>query len=230
MTGKLNNIYVVIPYFNESTVIARVVEPLLQGGYNIVIIDDGSSQRPESSLSANTQIAILHHRVNLGQGAALQTGIEFALKQNAEYIITFDGDGQHDATDIPTLLNPLLNENIDITLASRFLKKGSHNAPAGRSAVLKFSRWINYLFTGLYLSDSHNGLRAMTRSAAQQFDLKENRMAHATEVLLAIKKKKLKYREVPATVIYTEYSKKKGQSIFNSIKIFFDLVLHKLFE
>ena len=150
--------------------------------------------------------------------------------QGAQYLVTFDADGQHAATDIPALLFPLQNNDADITLASRFLKPGHHNAPLLKKILLNVARLVNYFFTGLYLSDAHNGLRAMTRHAAENIVIRENRMAHATEILFAIKKHKLKFREVPATVLYTEYSKNKGQSVFNSIRIFFDLVLHKIFE
>ena len=95
---------------------------------------------------------------------------------------------------------------------------------------MKLGRWVNYFFTGLYLSDAHNGLRAMNRLAAITIRISENRMAHATEIIAQVKKYKLRYKEVPANVIYTDYSKQKGQSSFNSLKIFFDLVLQKLFR
>jgi polyprenyl-phospho-N-acetylgalactosaminyl synthase len=173
---------------------------------------------------------LLRHKINLGQGAALQTGIDFALKYNPSYIVTFDADGQHSADDIDKLLEPLQNNEADITLGSRFLKPGLHNAATGRKWLIRAARWINYLFSGLFLTDAHNGLRAMTAKAAREFDIRENRMAHATEILLFIRRKKLRYKEVPVTISYTDYSRKKGQSGFNSIRIFFDLALHKLFE
>jgi glycosyltransferase involved in cell wall biosynthesis len=224
----VKHIYIIIPCYNESRVIGDVTNALSGEDYEIVLVDDGSAVDPGSFIK--TPVIILRHEVNLGQGAALQTGIEFALASGAEYIVTFDGDGQHSPADIKNLLEPLINGEADITLASRFLEKGSHNASAGRKLVLKAGTWVNYLFTGLYLTDSHNGLRAMNRKAALAIDLKENRMAHATEFLLSIQRKKLRYKEVPATVRYTDYSRRKGQSVFNSIRIFFDLVLHKLFE
>lgn len=175
-------------------------------------------------------IYLLHHKVNLGQGAALQTGIDFALAINASFIVTFDADGQHSARDITVLLEPLQKNEADIALGSRFLTSGRHNASRKRKWLIKAARWINYFFTGLLLTDAHNGLRAMTAKAAREFHIRENRMAHATEILLFIRRKKLRYKEVPVTISYTDYSRKKGQSGFNSIRIFFDLVLHKLFE
>jgi len=221
--------FIIIPAFNEKAVISEVVEQLLHLGSNIVVVDDGSSEDLKTELEKYTQIDYIRHKVNLGQGAALQTGLSFALKKKAEYIITFDADGQHSAEDIPAILAPLLEGQVDIVLASRFLIEGSHNAATSKQVLLKAGRWVNYFFTGLYLSDAHNGLRAMTRKAASTLTITENRMAHATEIIAQIKKHKLRYKEIGAKVTYTNYSRSKGQSSLNSLKIFFDLVLQKLF-
>ncbi len=224
-----DNVFVIIPVFNEKKeVLVQTIRELQKASYPIVVVNDASDN--DINLPGFGIIYSLRHAVNLGQGAALQTGIEFALQKKAKYLVTFDADGQHSSADIPALLLPIQNNEADITLASRFLRPGHHNASFSRQLLLKTARWINYLFTGLYLSDAHNGLRAMNRAAAEKIALKENRMAHATEFLFAIKKNNLRFKEVPATVTYTVYSKSKGQSIFNSIRIFFDLVLHKLFE
>ncbi|HEV7781086.1 MAG TPA: glycosyltransferase family 2 protein [Chitinophagaceae bacterium] len=224
-----DNIFIVLPAYNEKKeVLEQTVTSLLRNSYNIVVVDDGSCQK--ISLPGHTHLFLLRHRVNLGQGAALQTGIKYAIQKGACFIVTFDSDGQHDPGDLPAMLAPLQNEPVDITLGSRFIKKGSHNATTGRRLVLKAGRLVNYFFTGLYLSDSHNGFRAMTRMTAEKMIITENGMAHATEMLLVIKKNKLKFREIPVTILYTDYSRKKGQSVFNSIRIFFDLLLHKLFQ
>lgn len=229
LVQEKDKIFIIIPVYNEKRAVhEEVVNELLNKNYLVIIVDDASAEK--IILPHNTNIHLLRHAVNLGQGAALQTGIEYALSQGVEYLVTFDADGQHAATDIPAMLLPLRNNEAAITLASRFLKPGHHNAPLSKKILLKVARLVNYFFTGLYLSDAHNGLRAMTRYAAENIVMRENRMAHATEILFAIKKHKLKFKEVPATVIYTEYSKNKGQSVFNSVRIFFDLVLHKIFE
>lgn len=225
-----NTTWVIIPAFNESAVIGKVVEDLLSREYNIVVVDDGSKTNLINQLSGITGIHYIRHKVNLGQGAALQTGITYSLQKGATRIVTFDADGQHSPDDLPALLTPLQDGTCDITLGSRFLSAGGHNAGKFRTWTLHVGRWVNFFFTGLRLSDAHNGLRAMSRKAAEKIKLKENRMAHATEILFLIKKHHLKYREVPVTITYTLYSKRKGQSVFNSIRIFFDLVLHKLFE
>lgn len=223
------DIAIVIPAYNEGAVLQQVVGTLLaENKYHIIVVDDGSAT--PVMLSAADNISLLRHKINLGQGAALQTGISYAVKKGFGYIVTFDADGQHAVADVPAILQPLQSGEADITLASRFLKPGMHNASFFRKLFLKAGRWVNYFFTGMYLSDAHNGLRAFTGKTAKQIELKENRMAHATEVLFEIKKNGLHWKEIPASVVYTEYSKSKGQSVFNSIRIFFDLVLHKLFE
>ncbi len=224
-----DNTYIIIPAYNENKeVLDQTIDELLKTSCRIIVIDDASSEK--INLPDTKNIFLLKHPVNLGQGAALQTGIEFAILKKANYIVTFDADGQHTVGDISAMLLPLQKAEADITLASRFLKPGMHNASGLKRVILRFGRLVNYFFTGIYLSDAHNGLRAMTAETAKKIQLKENRMAHATEILYLIKKYKLKYKEVPATVTYTNYSKSKGQSVFNSIRIFFDLVLHKLFE
>ena len=224
------SVFIIIPFYNENAVIEEVIGKILPLGYKIVVVDDGSLISPYDVIKKFSGAFLLRHKVNLGQGAALQTGIEYALKNRAEYIVTFDADGQHAADDIEAMLLPLSRGSADVTLASRFLKNGLHNASLIKQIVLKIARGVNFLFTGLYLTDAHNGLRALNKNAAEKIYIKENRMAHATEILLLIHRYKLKYQEIPARVIYTKYSKTKGQSVFNSLRIFFDLVLHKLFE
>ena len=224
-----NEVYVVVPAFNEDAVIRQVVNDLLGLHYKVVIVDDGSEDHLCTLLS-DLPVFCLRHKVNVGQGVALQAGIAFALSKQANYIVTFDGDGQHQAMDIGKLLLPLINNEADITLGSRFLPGADHNMPASRRLLLQIGRRLNFLLTGLLLTDAHNGLRAMNRKAAAAIQITENGMAHATELLTQIKKKKLRYKEVPVTIRYTDYSKKKGQSAWASFRIFFDLLLNKIFK
>ena len=222
-------VFIIIPAFNEQAVIRAVVEDLLPCKYNLVVVDDGS-EKPLENLLTNLPVHLLRHPVNIGQGAALQTGIEFALAKNAEYIVSFDADGQHHAADIEKLITPLLNDKADIVLGSRFMEGSMHNMPVKRKMLLNIARVLNFLFTGLWLTDAHNGLRAMNRKAASSIRLRENRMAHATEILSLIKKNKLRFTEVPVTVTYTSYSQKKGQALGSGFRIVFDLLLNKIFR
>ena len=223
------DVFVIMPAYNENLIIQPVIQELLPYQYNIVVIDDGSA-KTLAPLLKKIPVYFIRHKVNLGQGAALQTGIEFALSKQAKYIIMFDADGQHQASDIEKLLLYLINEKVDIVSGSRFMKGSSHNMSSGRKLFLQIARFANFFFTGLLLTDAHNGLRAITREAAQKIKITENGMAHATEILNQISKRRLRHREVPVTIHYTEYSKKKGQTLTSSFRIFFDLLLNKIFK
>jgi glycosyltransferase involved in cell wall biosynthesis len=224
---KPSSIYVIIPVFNEQEVITDVIDKLKNAGYSIVIVDDGS-ELLVSSMLKNQQVHSLRHKINLGQGAAIQTGITHALSCGAAYLVTFDADGQHDHADIPALIKPLVNDKVDIVFGSRLMKGGSHNMPKGRNFWIQAGRIVNFFFTGLLLSDSHNGLRAMTAEAASKIHIAENRMAHATEFLVQVKKNKLSYCEIPVNILYTPYSLKKGQKGSNGLRILIDLIINKL--
>lgn len=204
------------------------VTPLLEKGYTVVVIDDCSTDNTFDELK-NSGVHYLKHEVNLGQGAALQTGIEYALENGAEYAVTFDADGQHDYTEIPALLQPVIEGKADITMGSRFLRKEDiEQVPPMRKLVLKGAIIVNGLLTGLWLTDAHNGFRAMNRKAMQCIYLRENRMAHASEILSQVKLHKLRFQEVPVKITYTDYSKVKGQSSMNSVNILIDLLLKKI--
>ncbi len=218
----------IIPVYNNALTIRKVVEDIHQAGYSsIVVVDDGSQEDIQNAL-LGLQIHYLRHEINRGQGAALKTGLDFAKTLNPAIVITFDADGQHDASDIPALLAPITTDACDITLGSRFLKKNA--IPAQRRIVIQIARRINFLLTGLLLSDAHNGLRAMNTTAFQSICIREKRMAHATEIIAEIKRLELRYQEVPVTIHYTDYSKLKGQRNWNSISILFDLLSRKLFK
>lgn len=229
---QLNNsdVFVIVPCYNEQhSILLDVLVQLLKAEYNVVLVDDGTTEKIQLSL-ANESLHVIRHRINLGQGAALETGTNYALQKQAKYIIHFDADGQHCASDIPDLLNPLLIDNADIVFGSRFLGTDATQIPSTKRILLQIARYINYVFTGILLTDAHNGLRALNLKAASQLRITENRMAHASELLMLVRNKKLRYTEVPVQIKYTAYSLQKGQSIWNSIRIFFDLILHKLFQ
>lgn len=223
------SVFVVIPAFNEEAVINEVIGKLLPYKYSLVIVDDGSAI-PLRSIIDTAKVNLLRHKINLGQGAALQTGIEFALSRHAEYIVSFDADGQHEASGIAILLEPLIGKKAGIVFGSRLMKGGTHNMPAGRNFWVQSGRIVNFLFTGLYLSDAHNGLRAMTGETALLLHIRENGMAHASEILIQVKKNKIAYMEVPVRINYSDYSIKKGQKGSHSLRIVFDLILNKFFK
>lgn len=219
-----SQIYVIIPCFNEAQVLRQTILPLVKCQYQVVIVDDGSTDNSWRTIQ-DLPVFYLKHLTNLGQGAALQTGMDFVLKEGGNIAIHFDADGQHPPEEITNLIKPILEENYDIVIGSRFLKKENKNQiPRKKIIVLKLARYFNGLMTGVWLTDAHNGFRALNRNALEKIRFSENGMAHATEILSLIKKQNLILKEIPVNINYTAYSIQKGQSIWNALNILFDLL------
>lgn len=220
------SMWVVIAAYNEAPVIGRVVADLIRHRYAVAVVDDGSSDDTGRKAGA-AGATVITHPVNLGQGAALQTGIEFAVGSGADYVVTFDADGQHRASDVGALLDSLKKQPADFALGSRFLGHAPA-MPLARRTLLKVATWFTRLTTGLHVTDTHNGLRAMTRRGASRIDLRQNRMAHASELLDQIARSGLGYVEVPVTIEYSAYSLGKGQKLSDSLRILVDLSAQRL--
>jgi glycosyltransferase involved in cell wall biosynthesis len=226
--GSKPALWVICAAYNEATTIGRVVWGLDGAGYRVVVVDDGSNDGTRH-IAAAAGADVVVHPVNLGQGAALQTGFDHALAQGAEVLVTFDADGQHRVSDIPVLVDTLQRERAEFALGSRFLGQ-AHNLPALRRWVLYAATIFTRLTTGMRLTDSHNGLRALTRKGAAAIRLRQNRMAHASEILIEIAHSGLRYVEVPVTIEYTAYSLAKGQSISDSLTILLNLFAQELYR
>jgi glycosyltransferase involved in cell wall biosynthesis len=223
---RMSDIWIVIAAYKEEAVIRNVVADVTRSHANVAVVDDGSGDRTAEEAAAGGA-AVVSHPINLGQGAALQTGITFALSRGAQFIVTFDADGQHQVRDIARLLQALKTHEADFALGSRFLEPGS-NVPPVRRLVLHAAAAFTRVTTGLSVSDAHNGLRAMTRRGAMSLSIRQNRMAHASEILQQIADSGLRYVEVPVTISYTDYSLAKGQQLTGSIDILVDLMAERL--
>jgi polyprenyl-phospho-N-acetylgalactosaminyl synthase len=226
MTEDTRKVMIVIPAYNESTVVGSVVERVRRVCPAVVVVDDGSSDGT-GDVARVAGATVVRHAINLGQGAALQTGITYALRAGATHIVTFDADGQHDPGDIDTLVSALVDARVDVALGSRFAGT-TVDMPRSRRALLQVARLVNFALTGLMLSDAHNGVRAFSRHAAEQLHIYQSGMAHATEIVAQIARRRLRFVEVPVTVHYTEYSLAKGQKLSNSFHILMDLLLSGL--
>jgi glycosyltransferase involved in cell wall biosynthesis len=219
--GSSNRLWVVIPAFNEGEVIRDVLAMVLECVPNIVLVDDGS--RDETATFARSMgVHVVRHPINFGQGAALQTGLEYACERGAQYIGTFDADGQHRIEDLAKMFEILSDGQYDIVLGSRFLGE-TINAPRSRRLLLRYATLFTNWTTGLTLTDAHNGLRAMTADTARRLDIQHNRMAHASELISRIRELKLRYVEVAVSIRYTEYSLQKGQRMQDAGRILTDL-------
>lgn len=220
---QLHSLYVVVPAYREAEVIAQTVTALTDCIEHVVVVDDCSPDDTGARARA-AGASVLRHPINLGQGAALQTGITYALACDAKYIATFDADGQHSVTDLETMLSVLVGKRLDIVIGSRFLGT-TKGMPRSRSLFLQAALLFTKLTSGLPLTDTHNGLRVMTAETARKLAITQNRMAHASEIIDLIAHLKLKYQEVPVTIHYSAYSLNKGQNLSGSFDILIDLLI-----
>lgn len=223
-----DRLWVVIPAFNEATAIEGTIASLRRYYQNVVVIDDASTDGT-AELAARAGATVIRHVVNRGQGAALQTGITFAIRANAEIIVTFDADGQHQPTDIPALVAPVKSGECDVVLGSRF--RGSSNVPRARRILLSLAVVFTRLMTGAVITDTHNGLRAFSHEAARRLNLTMDRMAHASELIDQIVAARLRFVEVPVHVLYTPYSIRKGQtSTLGALRVLWEYLLGRWFR
>lgn len=214
--------WIVIPLFNEAPVIRGVVQTVLEKFDHVVCVDDGSSDDSAAEAEAGGAV-VVRHPINLGAGAAIRTGLDYALQDpGARHFVTFDADGQHQVGDAVDMVARLDAEDLDIIIGSRFLDDRTKPG-AIKKAVLRTAVLFERLSTGIQLTDAHCGLRALNRRAATLIEVHQNRMAHATEIVAEIGRHELAYAEHPVHILYTDYSRAKGQSVWNSVNIISDL-------
>ena len=215
-----------IPAYQEAKRLGATLDDVCSRYSNVVVVDDGS--RDDTAAVGLARSAwVLRHPVNCGQGAALRTGLDFALKKGARIIVTFDADGQHAPDDIERIAEPVRAGQVDVALGSRVLGT-TIDMPASRKLVLKAGVLFTRIFSRVALTDTHNGLRAMSGDAAARIRIVQNRMAHASEIIDEIRIQKLRYCEVPVTVRYTADSLEKGQGSWNAFRIVGQLIAGKL--
>lgn len=225
----MKNIFVIVPVYNESKVVIKVIKELQKKFKNIVCVDDCSTDDSFFKLKKLKRITLIKHIINQGQGAALQTGINFAKLNKADLFVTFDSDGQHSATEAAAMIKKINSMNVDIILGSRFKKKSLQlEIPVFRRIILKIAIIISNLFSGLRLTDTHNGLRVFNRRFSNTLNIKMNGMSHPNEFLDNIKKNNLKYLEYPTKIKYNNYTINKGQKNINSLNILFDIIINKI--
>ncbi|HSR88878.1 MAG TPA: glycosyltransferase family 2 protein [Candidatus Udaeobacter sp.] len=217
-------LFVIVPAYNESKNIGRVISGLFSQGFkNIVVIDDASADNTyEEAKKAGA--AVLKHEVNRGQGAALQTGNEYAMASGASFVVHFDADGQFNPADINKALAVMQEKNIDVLLGSRFLDNRSQIPWTKKHLVLPMARLINNFLTGIELTDVHNGFRILSRRALENINISQDRMAHNSEIVRQIKQKNLSYLEYPVEVTYNEY----GQGVGGGLKIIWEILHGRL--
>lgn len=221
---------IIVPAFNESKVIYKVLKSLpkkIKGVslLDLVLINDGSHDK--TALEAHRAgVKVVSHIINRGLGAAIKTGLEIAKLKKADIAITFDGDGQHNPSDIEKLVYPIVSNKADLVVGSRFKKK--QPLPLDRIIINWLANLVTFALSGSMSTDSQSGLRAFSKKAMQLIDFKADRMEFSSEILLDAKRHNLKVVEVPIEAIYTDYSRSKGQKNLNAIPVFSRLLLKLL--
>lgn len=222
MTCSNNDVWLVIPVYNEGPVIRDVLTSVLKTFPNVVCVDDGSTDQ-SAEMVLRTDAHLVRHPINLGQGAALQTGIRYALNRSGgQYFVTFDADGQHRVEDVLSMLEVARSGKADVVLGSRF-GAGAASVPLLKRIVLRTVVALSPTARRLKLTDAHNGLRLFGRAAAADLQITQNGMAHASEIAGWLARSSWRVAEVPVTVLYTDYSRGKGQSLINGVNILFDV-------
>ena len=215
-------IFCVIPALNESKNISQAVLNVIPFVDRVVVVDDGSSDNT-ALLAKKAKAVVLSHLVNRGQGAALETGNQYCLKNKADIIVHFDADNQFIAKEISDIISPIINNKADIVFGSRFLEKKSKMPFLKRNFIMPIAKLINYTM-GIKTSDPQSGFRALNRLAAEKIKIENDGMAHCSEILFKAFKYKLRIKEVSITVIYNEF----GNNFSGGIRIVKDLLLKKI--
>ena len=221
MLSETRNIWIVVPAFNEAGMIGEVIADLRSVFSNVVCVDDGSrDDTGEVALRAGAHL--VRHPVNLGQGAAIQTGVEYARRQpGAQVFATFDADGQHRVKDLVTMIDRLGAGDVDVVIGTRF-GQGVSRPPLLKRVVLQTATRLSPRGRKLGLTDTNNGLRVFNKTVADGLDITMNGMSHATEFIMLIAENRWRVAEEPVEVLYTEYSQSKGQPLLNGVNIIFD--------
>ena len=221
--GGVDDVWLVVPLYNEAQVVRGVIEQARRIFPHVVAVDDGSTDGSAAEAAAAGAV-VVQHPINLGQGAALQTGFTYALEHtSARWVVTFDADGQHSPEDAAAMVERSRREDLGFVLGSRFLD-GSTQVGWAKRLVLRTAAAVSSRSSGMRLTDAHNGLRVIRRDALERVQLRQNRMAHASEIVRQLGATGLAWAEHPVHITYTDYSRAKGQSLWNSVNILVDLV------
>ena len=224
--SRYPDVWIVVPACNEAAVIGEVIADVRSVFDHVVCVDDGSDD-DTGAIALRAGAHLVRHPVNLGQGAAIQTGVEYALRQpGAGVFVTFDADGQHRVKDVVRMIDRLIAEDADIVIGTRFANPGvQSDVPVLKRIVLRTAVWLSPRSRRLQLSDAHNGLRVFNRKVAAGLDITMSGMGHASEIIALIDENHWRVTEEPVEILYTEYSKSKGQPLMNGVNIVFDAFL-----
>jgi glycosyltransferase involved in cell wall biosynthesis len=216
------NVIAILPAYNEATRVSAVVASALPRVNQVIVVDDGSTDDTAAVAQAAGAV-VIRHPENCGAGAATMTGLEAARRLGADVVVTLDADGQHDADEIPTLLQPLREGRADAVFANRFGRR--NQIPLVRRFFNAIGNVITFAVTGRWVPDSQCGFRAFGPIALQQVDLRMSGYEFCTEVVREAVRNRWRTVNVPTKVLYSEYTLAKGQSFASGVKTAFRILL-----
>jgi glycosyltransferase involved in cell wall biosynthesis len=219
---RYQDVWIVVPAYKEASVIGDVISDIRSVFDHVVCVDDGSKDGT-GDLALRAGAHVVSHPVNLGQGAAIQTGVEYARSQpGAQVFATFDADGQHRLKDVIAMIDRLSTEDVDMVVGTRFAEPSASKPPLLKRIILRAAAVLSPNSRQLRLTDAHNGLRVFNKKVADGLNITMNGMSHATEFIMLIDENRWRVAEQPVEVLYTEYSSAKGQPLLNGVNIIVD--------
>jgi glycosyltransferase involved in cell wall biosynthesis len=219
-------IITIIPAYNEEKTIEKVVKGVKTYS-DVLVVDDGSSDQT-SSLAENAGSKVLSHSHNLGKGAAIKTGLKYAINADYDLMVLLDGDGQHNPQDIPLLIEGL--KNADMIIGSRFLKANPQKMPLQRRISNGITTKLIRYMTGYLITDSQCGFRLISKKAAPFFvEIPYNDYVYESEVLCKASENNLVVDERQIECIYdTEKSYVRFRHVIHYIIFTLNLLTRKL--
>lgn len=222
------NTYVILPAYNEATRIQPVIEAIAEKGYNMVIVNDGSSDNTlevikQSKRKFPNQIHIFSLIINRGVGVATQTGFDAVLRFNPKYIVSMDSDGQHSAEDLDNVIKPLVSGEAQAVIGVRPLK----DMPFTRNFANSIMNLLTRIFYNVNVSDSQTGFRALTIEALNTIEINARGYLISSEFIREINDNNIPFAEVPIQTIYTPETQAKGTNVKEAFKIFIQMLKHQ---
>lgn len=217
-------IFVILPAYNEEKTVAKVISDVLDMGFEIMVVDDGSSDDTynivNNILKKRKKGFLCKHLLNRGLGAALRTGIEASLMEDPDVLVTFDADGQHDPNDILLVSKPVIDGEADVAVG----KRNFNEMPISKKVGNQIMNLITLIFYGIKANDSQSGLRAFNRKAAETIVINARDYGVSSEIIGEIKRHDLRLMEIPIKTIYTDYSMTKGTNTYEGLRILAKLI------
>ena len=226
--GPWDDTVVIVRVFNEAPVVGDVIRELVDAGLSVIAVDDASTDASAAEIDKAGAFRVTHP-INLGAGGALQTGFEAALMlTDARYIACFDADGQHQLPDLLGMIEKI-REGFDVVMGSRFLDgDGPTQMSALRRVILRTAAKLLNRGGGVKLTDAHNGLRIVARHVAADVQLTYAGMAYASQLERHLTRPEYRIVEHPVHILYTDYSRAKGQPLLNSVNILAEVAAHRV--